>query len=140
MARRTTATLVAFVLCAAIALGACSGDDDESTSPTTSALCKNVDALKSSVQELKNVDIVQNGVSSLRSALDDVQSDATALADAAKDDFKPQVDALQQALSTFGTAVRNVRDNGLTPVQDAAQAVQTAATNLEDAITSKQCS
>ena len=134
MARRTSSAVLALIVCAAVALGAC-GDDDDSSS-----LCNDVDSLESSVQALGDVDVVQNGTSELRSALDDVQSDADALAESAKKDFGPEVDALQQALSTLGTALQNVGDNGVAPVQDAAQAVQTAAKNLEDEITSKQCS
>jgi hypothetical protein len=123
------------MMSAAALLAACGGDDDDSSS-----LCNDVDALKSSVQELRDVNVVQNGTSELSSALDKVKSDAQALADSAKQDFGPDVDALQQALSTLETALRNVRDNGITPVQESAQAVQTAAKNLEDAVTSKQCS
>jgi phosphoenolpyruvate-protein kinase (PTS system EI component) len=132
MARRTSALLVAVALCAGLALSAC-GDD-------SSSLCKDVDSLKSSVKALGEVDVVENGTSELRSALDDVKSDTQALADEAKKDFGPEVDALQQALSTLDTALRNVADNGITPVKEARQAVQSSAKTLEDDITSQKCS
>jgi hypothetical protein len=59
--------------------------------------------------------------------------------DAAKSEFKPQTDALQTALSSLASALKNVAANGLAPVQQAAQSVQTANTELQDAIKSKKC-
>jgi gas vesicle protein len=126
--------LLAALLSVSVVLGACSDSNDKSS------LCSDVDALKSSTQQLKDVNVVQQGTSALRSALDQVKSDATALADSAKDEFKPQVEALTSALSALGTAVKNIGSAGTEPVQQALSSVQSAATNLQNDVTSKKCS
>jgi hypothetical protein len=131
---RGAAAVAGALVCATAFLGACSDSNDKSS------LCSDVDALKSSTQELKNVDVVQNGTSALQSAYDKVKSDASALADSAKEEFKPQVDALTSALSSLGTAVKNIGTAGVAPVQQASTSVQTAATNLENEVDSKKCS
>lgn len=117
-----------------VTLAAGCGSDNKSSS-----LCKNLQALESSVQELKNVDVVKNGTSSLQSALDNVKRDAAATAQDAKDEFKPQVDALQNALTSLATALKNVTTTGVAAVQQAARSVQTAATDLQNAVTAKKC-
>jgi gas vesicle protein len=130
---RTAAALLVALLGTTAFLSACSDNNH------TSSLCSDVDALKSSTQDLKNVDVVQNGTSALQSALDQVKSDASKLADSAKTEFKPQVDALTSALSSLGTAVKHIGSAGTEPVKQAASSVQQAATNLEHDITSKKC-
>jgi len=111
-----------------------------SSKSSSSSLCNDVDSLQSSVQQLKSVDVAKNGTSSLQSALDKVKSDASAVANSAKKDFKPQVDALQSALQSLSTALENVRTNGVAPVQQAAQSVEAAQTSLQSAVKSKKCS
>jgi hypothetical protein len=89
---------------------------------------------------LKNVNIVPNGVSSLQSALDKVKTDASKTADAARAEFKPQVDALESSLTSLDTALNNVQANGTAAVQRAAQDVESANADLQNAIKSKKCS
>jgi len=48
-----------------------------SSKSSSTQLCGDVASVQSSVQALKNVSIVQNGVSSLQSALDKVKTDAS---------------------------------------------------------------
>jgi hypothetical protein len=91
------------------------------------------------VQQLKQVDVVKNGTSSLQTALDNVKQSAAKVHDAAEDEFKPQTDALQSALASLASALKNVPANGLAPVKQAAQSVQTANTELQNAINSKDC-
>jgi outer membrane murein-binding lipoprotein Lpp len=127
------ASLVALVSIA-IALAACSSSGDKSDS-----LCSDVNSLQSSVQQLKDVDVVKNGTSALQSALDKVKQSAAKVHDSAKSEFKSQTDALQTAITSLTTALKNVPANGLAPVQQAAQSVKTASTDLQNAIKSKKC-
>jgi hypothetical protein len=87
-----------------------------------------------------NVDVVQNGTSAVSSAVTKVTDSATALIDAAKSEFKPEVDDLQTALQTLGTSITNIPAKGLDPVKEAATGVETSATNLTDAIDKEKCS
>ena len=65
---------------------------------------------------------------------------ATTLIDAAKSEFKPEVDDLQRSLQTLGTSIRNIPAKGLDPVKEAATGVETSATNLTDAVDKEKCS
>ncbi|HEY7008175.1 MAG TPA: hypothetical protein VH395_04510 [Jatrophihabitantaceae bacterium] len=131
---RTTSFVA--LACAAIALAAgCSSSGGNSSS----TLCSDVKSLQSATQQLKQVDVVKDGTSSLQTALDNVKQSAAKVHDAAKDEFKPQSDALQSALTSLASALKNIPANGLAPVQQAAQSVQTANTELQDAIKSKDC-
>jgi len=89
---------------------------------------------------VKNVNIAQNGTSSLQSAINDVQSSLSAVSKSAKSEFKPQVDALRSSLDSLKTSVQNVSANGLASVEQAARSVESSATALENSAKSKQCS
>ena len=94
-------------------VAACGGDDDDSSSSSASkTLCDDSQALKSSIDDLKNVDVVQNGTSAVSSAVTKVTDSATALIDAAKSEFKPEVDDLQSSLQTLGTSITNIPAEG----------------------------
>jgi hypothetical protein len=131
-------SLAATALLAMAVVSGCGGDDDDdSASPS---ICSEADDLKSSLDDLKNVDIVENGVSSLDAALDEVKSDATALSESAKSEFGPEVQSLEDALSSLGSAITSVGSNGLQPVSDAVSAVEDSATKLVDDVQSEKCS
>jgi hypothetical protein len=125
------------VVSAVIAIAA--GCSSSGGGNTSSSLCSDVNNLQSAVQHLQQGDVVKNGTSSLQTALNDVKQSATKVGAAANGEFKPQVDTLPTALSSLSTAVKNVPANGLAPVQQAAQSVQTAGTRLSDAIKAKDC-
>ena len=59
--RRLSVATLAVVL--SFTAAACGGDDDDESAPT---LCDDVEALQSSVTDLKNVDVVENGASASR--------------------------------------------------------------------------
>ena len=68
------------------------------------AYCTAADQLKTSVQDLGNVNVVQNGLSSLQTALTSVKTNTTTLANEAQSTFAPQITALQNSLSGLQTA------------------------------------
>jgi uncharacterized phage infection (PIP) family protein YhgE len=138
--RKRFAAATAVLVLTVTGVAACGGDDDDSASSSSSkTLCDDSQALKSSIDDLKNVDIVENGTSSLSSALTKVTESATTLIDAAKSDFKPQVDELQTSLKTLGTSIKDIPSKGLDPVKEAASGVETSATNLTDAVENEKC-
>jgi hypothetical protein len=116
-----------------------SGGGGGGGSTSSSSLCSDVNQLQSSLQDLKQVEVVKNGTSSLQTALNNVKQSATKVGDASKGEFKPQVDALQAALSSLSSALKNIRANGVAPVQQAAKSVQTAGTELESAVRAEDC-
>ena len=135
---RASRSLLIVLLSAVGALSACSSSSSKASSSTTTlAPCGAATELKSSVEQLKNVDIAQNGTSSLQSAVDNITTDLHSLGASVKAEFKPQVEALQSALTSFVDSVKNVVKNGTAPVHAAAKSVQTAAQSLEDTINTK---
>jgi len=110
---------------AALALGACGGDNSSGSVSTTAvttaapatttagstpvsasaALCNARSALQTSVQDLTKIDLVQNGTNGVKDALTKVKDNLTAVKAAAGNDLQPQVTAFQDALQQLQTAV-----------------------------------
>jgi hypothetical protein len=78
------------LLCTVLAAAGCGG----SSKP---AVCDKRDALKSSVDNLLDVNPVSDGMSEARSRLADVQTRTRELGSAAGDEFAPQVDAMKRS-------------------------------------------
>jgi hypothetical protein len=111
-------------------------------SSSKSQICKDSEALKSSLSDLKKVDVTKNGTSALTSAVQTVQTDAAALATQAKSEFGPQVTALNVALTTLSSTIDQAKGGGaaaLPPVVAAAGAVQTAGQTLVSQVDSAKC-
>jgi putative NADH-flavin reductase len=103
--------------------------------------CADVANLKTSIKALPQTNVVQNGVSSLESAVSKVQKDAQAVVSSAKTAFSSETTALKQSLQTLSTTVKQAVDSPsaatLTQIPGQVSAVVTAAKNLEQATTSK---
>ena len=136
--RARLAAVAAMLVLTTTGIAACGGDDDDSASSSPS-LCDDSQALQSSVQDLKDVNVVENGTSSLQSAVTKVKDDADTLVTAAKDEFKPEVDDLTSALSTLATSIGNIVSDGVQPVKDAISGVEDAATALTDKVDAEKC-
>jgi len=109
-------------------------------SSSTPAYCTDASQLKTDVQNLGNVDVATNGLSSLQSALSSVQTDAKNFATDAKSAFPSQTTALDSALSGLQTAITSAK--GQPPATAAASVassvvqVKTSASDLQNAISS----
>jgi len=101
-----------------------------SSSPSKPAYCTDADQLKTSVDALGNVDVASNGLSSLTTAVKNVQTSATTFANEAKSTFAPQTTALKQALTSLNTAITTAKG------QSVAAAVSTLAAPLAQVKTS----
>ena len=89
-----------------------------STTPTASASasagCADAVALKSSLDALKNVDVKQDGVAALNSALADVKTKLTAATGSASSALQPEVQQVQTAVTALETATNGLTTSNLT--------------------------
>jgi hypothetical protein len=99
------------------------------------AYCTDAANLKTSVSDLGNVNVRQNGLSSLQTALNSVQTNASTLASEAKSTFGPQITALQNALSSLSTAIKSA--TGQSPVT-AATAVASSLSQVKNSASALQ--
>ena len=129
--------LLALALTAALA-GCGSSSNTTSSKP---AYCTNVENLKTSVKALPTTDVVQNGVSALKSAVAKVQTNAQAVVDSAKSEFSGETTALKNSIQTLSTTVKQAASSPsvstLSQIPGQVSAVATAAKNLESATSSK---
>jgi len=113
-------------------------------SSTTSkpAVCADVANLKTSVQDLKNVNVRENGVSAVTDQLSKIEQQFNTLKTDAKGQYSTQIDDMSKALSGLSSSVTaakgNVNSTTLTAVATAAKSVVTAGNNLVTAV-SKTC-
>lgn len=70
------------------------------------AVCDSVDTLKSSIEDVKNIDVTSSSaVSDLESRLNTIKSDLDAVKTDAKSEYASQVDAVESAFTTLTTSV-----------------------------------
>jgi hypothetical protein len=132
-------------------LGAC-GSSSKTSSPPTSVsstsvsvasnaeLCSARGALKQSIQDLGNFDVIQNGTSGLDAAVNKVRDNLDAVKSASHGQLQPQVTALQNALDQLGKSISNLSSGGsITDVVNAARSVGQAGSNLADALSNLKC-
>lgn len=82
---------------------------DEEASP----VCEAREELESSVQELRDIDILDDGLDTLRADLDTVSEDLAALRAEAGEELAPQLDAFRGALDQ----VRSTVESGGSPAE-----------------------
>jgi hypothetical protein len=126
--------LVVLAIAALVAVG-CGGSDKP-------AYCSNVSDLKQSVDDLKGVKLERGALSTLRTDLQKVQSNADAVVSSAKQDFPSQTSALKSSVSSLSTAVKQLPASPtaqqLVPLVLMVRSVVTAAKGLGSA-TSSAC-
>lgn len=93
------------------------------------AYCTDAEQLKTSVQNLGNVNVVQNGLSSLQTALTSVKTSASAFVTDAKSAYPSQTAALKTSLSGLQTAITSAKGQ---PLATAAAAVVPAVTQVKN--------
>ena len=80
---------------------ACSDDDD------TSSFCEDRVELQASIQDLRDVNVVDDGIQELDAQLDTVLADIETLRSSAAE-LEPEVDALQASVEAVQTSVTSV--------------------------------
>ena len=105
------------------------------------AYCTAAANLKTSVSDLGNVNVRQNGLSSLQTALNSVQTNASTFASEAKSTFGPQITALQSTLSSLSTAIKSATGQpsvtAATAVASSVSQVKSSASALQTAVADK---
>lgn len=104
MKARPRLTLIASVALAAAALLAvgCGSSNDKP------AYCSNVSDLQSSVNDLKNVQLNTGAVSTVKTDVQKIQTNANAVVSSAKQDFPSETSALKSSVSTLSSAVKQL--------------------------------
>jgi hypothetical protein len=137
LGRRLFGTLlvVCTVAVSLLALTACGG----SSKP---AYCSDRTSLENSVKGLKSVDL-KNGLGGLKSQLDKIQSDATALVSSAKGDFPTETSAVKTSVQSLTSAVKSLSTkpsvSQVAQIAADASAVSTSVKGFVNA-TSSKCS
>jgi hypothetical protein len=162
LAGRTTIGKVAsaaFAVAVALVVAACSGSaaspaasaagaSPAAASPAAGAesgdVCANVAALRTSIDELKAVDVVTVGTAGLQAAVDKVRTAGTAVKETAGSEIGPSVDALMASLDGLKTAVDGVGEASVAgesaiAIRAAVAEVGTSATALTTQIQAGPC-
>lgn len=121
--------LVSILIVAVLAGSACSSDDEPNT------FCENRAELGSAIQDLRDVNVLDDGVDALESQLEVVQSDVDALRTSATE-LQPEIDALGSSVVTLKSSLADAASladkaaalsAGFTSVQSAWQALLDAS-------------
>ena len=155
---RNRAVVTAAMIVLTLALTACSSTSPTVTSSSADAqpssaaqgsaassypagkeeVCQARDQLSASINRLTDPALLTGGTAGIQTAVVGVQSSLTALVAAGKDDYGPQLDALQTALDQVQTAVGDVGNGnaatGLVGIGAAIGSAGTAASNLFTAL------
>ena len=75
---------------------------------------RGADQLKASLTALTKPSLLIGGTTSIKTAIDQVQTDADAVKAAAKQDYQPQVNALENSLQDLRTAAGNLGTGSVT--------------------------
>ena len=118
----------------AVVLAGCSSSTSPSTSSSSSAatsassaasgstsypagkeqICQARDQLKTSVTALTKPALLLGGADAIKAAVGQVQTDLSAVVAAGKQDYEPQVTAMQSSLNALQTAVGNLGNGSVT--------------------------
>jgi hypothetical protein len=118
------------MLVALTGLAGCSSDQPD--------LCTSVDSLEASVDNLKNVQLGENGLAEVETYLTQIRDDITDVTDAAKDQYGSEVDAVTDALDDIDEVRRIAKDQPsaatLRPLAEGVTALASALKALQQAV------
>jgi hypothetical protein len=128
---RSAAALCCLVLVPGVA--ACGGKDKP-------AVCSDVDSLKTSIGNVKDVQIGQGALGKIGDSLDQVKQDLSKLKTDAKQQYGSQLDQVQQALDSVSSSLTTAKNSpsvtSLTGVAAAVSSVVSGLESLEKAVSS----
>jgi hypothetical protein len=124
MRRRTPHTLAAVVVAAALLTGCASTDEP---------VCQSLDAVEHSVDQLRDANLGENGLSAMRGYLAQLRSDLADLSTEARGEFQTEIDAFRSAVNDLSSTVAIARaDPSTTALDDVRTALAAARTSVED--------
>ncbi len=102
-------------------------------------MCAEADALRSSLKQLTQVNVVTQGTDRFKAAVQDVETHLTALVTDAQGQWKPQTDALTSSVDKLRSTVSGLGSqpnpaSAATAVVGALTSVESAASNLFGAV------
>jgi outer membrane murein-binding lipoprotein Lpp len=109
------------LLAALLLAGAACGDEDASSA------CEARDELESSVEDLRDIDVLDDGLDALRADVDAVGDDLATFRAEAGDELGPQIDAVRGSIDQ----IRSTLDSGGTP----AEIATSIATDMSELVT-----
>jgi 4-hydroxy-L-threonine phosphate dehydrogenase PdxA len=152
MSRRARALMFVSIVVLCGVIGGCGNDTATSSSPATTTaspedtsaaqnaeLCAQRDALESSLQELRSVNVVTSGTAGIETALTKVRTNVQTLRETARGEYRDQTQALDDALQELDAAVKNVDAGGVTAVVTAAGKVVTSGNALLESLRTLDC-
>ena len=106
------------------------------------AYCSDLSNLEASVKALGDVNVVQNGVGALTTALDKVKTNAQAFASSAKGALQPQANALESSVQAVGTSLTQLTSSSTrtTAIANLPSQVSAVTTNLDTLVSDAKCS
>jgi hypothetical protein len=110
---------------AGLALGGCSSSSSSGSDGTD--LCGSADALRSSIGDLQDVQVVQDGTEALQQAFSKVGDDVDRLVDDAGKQYSGQVDKVKSSVGEVRTAIDSL---GASPTTATLTAAGTAVRTL----------
>jgi outer membrane murein-binding lipoprotein Lpp len=99
-----------------------------------SALCQSIDDLRSDVQSLRDVNVVDDGIDALTTQIDAVKGSLSDVKQEAEDTFASDIDAVEASLTDIESVVQLVQ--GGTALADVATEATTALSSLVTSIES----
>ena len=134
---RVVATITVVLALAGAAVGCSSGEESPSASSEAAraAYCSAWSDLVTTFGAFTDIDIINEGVDSVRNYVADVESSATALDEAATAQLGPVIEAFSASVETLGTTLTSpdLPFDRREEVRAAATEVDTAWNNLVDA-------
>jgi ABC-type Zn uptake system ZnuABC Zn-binding protein ZnuA len=123
-------TLLLVVGVGAVTAG-CSSDSTSSSAESSAppAVCSSTEALQASVADLEDVQVVENGTAALQEAVTSVRSALQEVVDDATSEYATQVDGLQASFDALQTAAGTALD---TPSAASLSGVTSSAGALAD--------
>jgi hypothetical protein len=109
MVSRFTKWTPAAVAVALLTLGAACSDDDSSDGGTpTPSVCDRRDAVEVAVANVADIDVLAEGTDALKAAVDDLETEVSALKEAVSEDLQDEVDAMETAASDAGDTLDEI--------------------------------
>jgi len=111
----------------------CAGDE-----PTVPAVCESAEAVKRTVEHIKNANVSENGLSAIKPYVSDLLQQLNVLAVDARAQFGAQADGLRASVTALQASVDAAREDPnrdkLSAVRTAVDGVRTSARTLQDAL------
>jgi len=130
MRRASPAAAALAVAMTLFALG-CSGESYEEP-----AVCGDLDSVRVAMEHLQNANVSENGLEQVRTDLNRLRDELTALADQADGQFQPQIDAVRQAAAGLRSSVSAAKAESTTSEvsTEALDAVSTSVVAVREAV------